>query len=96
MTQDLDRMLERLRSQPVPARLSRLEVDLARQMSRPRAVAAPPAWRSVAVSLALAAGLGIGGSAAAWNGAQAQSRAQSHDFLSGAELAPSALLTDPG
>lgn len=91
MTQDLDRMLERLSSQPVPTRLSRLEVDVARQISRPRAVAATPSWRSVAVSLALVAGLGIGGSATAWNGA----RAQSDDFLSGARLAPSALLSDP-
>jgi len=91
MMQDLDRMFERLSNQPVPARLNRLEVDLARQMSPPRAVAAALAWRSVAVSLALAAGLGIGGSAAAWNGA----RAQSHDFLSGAQLAPSTLLSNP-
>ena len=92
MTQDLDRMLERLRGQPVPARLGRLEGDVARQMIRPRAVAATPAWRSAVVSLALAAGLGIGGSAAAWTGA----RSQSHDFLSGAQLAPSALLSDSG
>jgi len=84
-------MFERLSNQPVPARLNRLEVDLARQMSPPRAVAAALAWRSVAVSLALAAGLGIGGSAAAWNGA----RAQSHDFLSGAQFAPSTLLSNP-
>lgn len=96
MTHDLDRMLERLSNQPVPARLGRLEVDLARQIGRPRVVAATPAWRSVAVSLALVAGMGIGGSAAAWNGARAQSHIQSDDFLSGARLAPSALLSDPG
>lgn len=92
MAQDLDQMLERLRSQPMLDPLSRLEFDIAGQISRPRAVAVTPAWRSVAVSLALAAGLGIGGSAAAWNGA----RSQSDDFLSGAGLAPSALLSDPG
>ena len=92
MTQDLDRMLEQLSSQPVPERLSRLEVDVARQISRPRAIAATPAWRSLAVSLALVAGLGIGGSAAAWNGG----RAQPDDFLSGARLAPSALLGNSG
>lgn len=90
MTQDVDRMLERLRGQPVPARLGRLEGDVARQMIRPRVVAVTPAWRSVVVSLALAAGLGIGGSAAAWTGAPAQS----HDFLSGAQLAPSTLLSN--
>ena len=87
--QDLDRMLERLNEQPIPERLNRLEVDLDRSMRSSNGVAATPAWRSVAVSLALAAGLGIGGSAAAWNGA----RAQPDDFLSGARLAPSALLT---
>lgn len=91
MTQDLDRMLESLSGQPMPDRLSRLEVDVGRQISRPRAVAATPAWRSVAVSLALVAGLGIGGSAAALDSA----RAHSDDFLSGAQLAPSALLSDP-
>lgn len=95
MTQDLDRMLERLSRQPVPERLSRLEVDLARRISPPRAMAATPAWRSVAISLALVAGLGIGGSAAAWNGARAQSDAKSDDFLSGARLAPAALLSGP-
>ena len=87
--QDLDRMLKRLSEQPMPERLGRLEVDLARHMRRPNGVAATPVWRSIAISLALAAGLGIGGSAAAWNGA----RDQSSDFLSGAQLAPSALLT---
>lgn len=86
--QDLDRMLERLNEQPIPERLGRLEIDLARHMRRPKDVAAAPAWRSVAIGMALAAGLGIGGSAAAWNGARDQS-----DFLSGAQLAPSALLT---
>ena len=90
MTQDLDRMFERLRGQPMPARLSRLEIDVARQIIRPRVVAATPVWRSVVVSLALAAGLGIGSSAAAWSGARSQSR----HFLSGAQLAPSALLSN--
>ena len=89
--QDLDRMIERLSDQPMPARLGRLELDVASQISRPRGVAVFPRGRSVAVSLALAVGLGIGGSAAAWSGA----RAQPHDFLSGARLAPSALLSGP-
>lgn len=87
--QELDRMLERLSRQPMPERLGRLELDLARHMRRARQVTAAPVWRSVAVSLALAAGLGIGGSAAAWNGAGNHTG----DFLSGAQLAPSALLT---
>lgn len=90
MTQDLDQMLERLSSQPMPGRLRRLELDVTRQLGRPRAVAATPAWRSAVVGLALAAGLGIGSSAAAWTGA----RIPSHDFLSGAQLAPSALLSN--
>ena len=89
--QDLDRMLEALSNQPMPARLGTLEGDVLRQINRSRSISTTPAWRSVAVSLALAAGLGIGGSAAAWNGA----RAQSDDFLSGARLAPSALLSGP-
>lgn len=92
MTHDLDRLFERLRSQAMPEQLNRLEVDLTGRMRQPRNLAITPAWRSVAVSLALAAGLGIGGSAAAGNGASAQP----HDFLSGARLAPSALLNDPG
>lgn len=90
MTRDLDGMIGRLRGQPVPERLNGLEADLARRLYRPRA-AATPAWRSAAVGLALAAGLGVGGSAAAWNGG----RGGSQDLLGGARLAPSALLTGP-
>lgn len=90
MMQDLDRMLQRLSEQPMPEKVGRLEDELARQMRRPNRTATTHAWRSVAVSLALAAGLGIGGSAAAWNGAHGQSG----DFLTGAQLAPSALLTN--
>ena len=89
MRQDLDRMIERLRSQPPPGRLGRLETDLARRMSSPRPAAATPAWRSVAVGMALVAGVGVGGSAAALNG----KRPQAHDVLNGAQLAPSTLLS---
>lgn len=89
MRQDLNRMLERLGSQKLPERLGRLETDLTRRMRPPRALAATPVWRSAAIGLALVAGVGVGGSAAALNG----NRPQAHDVLNGARLAPSTLLS---
>lgn len=90
MTQDLDRLFERLNSHAMPGRLNDLEADVARKISGLRAASAPPAWRSVAVTLALAAGLGIGGSATAWSVAGEQP----DDLLSGVRLAPSSLLAN--
>lgn len=90
MDQDLDRLLERLRGQPVPERVSHLEADVVRRIRAERpALATTPVWRTAAVGLALAAGLGVGGGAVAVG---ARNPPLGQDLVNGAGLAPSSLL----
>ncbi len=90
MTDDLDRMLERLRAQPVPDRLNRLEADVMFGIAGARSMpTASPAWRTAAVGLALAAGLGVGGTAAAIGSRSPQ---PGQGLVDGRHLAPSSLL----
>lgn len=88
MDDDLDRLLDRLRRQPAPDELRRLEADLLRRIEAARPVTTP-AWRTAAVGLALAAGLGVGGAAAAVTDGD---RRFGPELAGGARLAPSALL----
>lgn len=64
MYDDLDNLLARLAAQPAPLRLNGLEARVAQSIGKGGATLGP-AWRYAAVGLALLAGVGIGGSAAA-------------------------------
>ncbi len=86
MQDNLERRLARLATQPLPLRLNGLEVRVEWSVRRARTTPGP-IWRYAAVGLALVAGVGIGGSAAAvrqpWSVA---------DLSGGIGLAPSSLL----
>lgn len=87
MHDDLDGLLARLAAQPVPPRLNGLEARVCQ--STHKGGATPGAtWRYAAVGLALLAGVGIGGSAAA----DRQRPAAAADLLGGVGFAPSTLL----
>lgn len=87
MHHDLDGLLARLAAQPLPLRLNGLEARVGQSIRRERTTPGP-AWRFGAVGLALVAGVGIGGSAAAVR----QPPAAAADLSGGIGFAPSSLL----
>ena len=87
MQNDLDGLLAQLAAQPMPLRLGALEARVEQSIRRERTTTGP-IWRYAAVGLALVAGLGIGGSAAAVR----QPLAAAADLSGGIGLAPSSLL----
>lgn len=87
MRDDLDDLLTRLAGQPVPQRLNGLEARVGQSMYK-RGGALGLAWRYAAVGLALLAGVGMGGSAAA----DRQRPPAAADLSGGVGLAPSSLL----
>ena len=88
MHDDLDGLLARLAAQPVPPRLNGLEARVGQSIRRER-TAPGPAWRYAAVGIALAAGVGIGGTAAAVRQPRMEAAA---DLSGGIGFAPSSLL----
>ena len=87
MVDNLDIWFERLKRQPLPNRLDRLEVDVAQSLRR----AAPVqlrSWRFAATGAALALGVGAGISAASLR----DQPALAADLTAGLRLAPSSLL----
>lgn len=90
MNDDLDRLIERLRAQPLPDRLNRVEGDVLRRIRAARPTpAVVPVWRAAAVGLALAAGLGVGGAATAVG---SQTAPSASGLMDASKLAPSSLL----
>lgn len=87
MHDDLDTMFARLAKQPLPPRLNGLEAGVGRTLRRERAPVTG-SWRYAAVGLALVAGVGLGGSAAALR----KTPALAADLSGGIGLAPSSLL----
>lgn len=87
MDDELNALIARLAEQPLPRRLDGLEIGAVRSLGSARGAAAAQ-WRYAAVGLALVAGLGIGGSAAALR----HPPALAADLSGGAGLAPSSLL----
>jgi hypothetical protein len=87
MNDHLDAWFERLRQQPTPPRLDRLEVDVAQSL-RQAAPAQLRSWRFAATGVALALGLGVGTSAAALRNQPSLAA----DLTAGVRLAPSSLL----
>ncbi len=87
MHDDLEGLLARLAAQPVPLRLNGMEARVGQSIRRERTTPALP-WRYAAVGLALVAGVGIGGSAAAVR----QPPAGAADLSGGIGFAPSSLL----
>lgn len=87
MHDDLDGLFARLAAQPAPLRLNGLEARVGQSIRRERTI---PGWASryAAVGLALVAGVGIGGSAAAVR----QPPAAVADLSGGIGFAPSSLL----
>lgn len=86
MRDNLDGLLARLAAQPAPVRLSGLEARVGQSIRRERTTPGPN-WRYAAVGLALIAGVGIGGSAAA-----VRQPSVAADLSGGIGLAPSSLL----
>ena len=87
MDDDLDELLTRLTGQPLPLRLNGLEAGVRRSVREERATVTA-SWRYAAIGLALVAGVGVGGSAAALR----QRPALAADLSGGVGLAPSSLL----
>ena len=87
MNDDLDALFARLAQQPLPHRLGGLEAGVTNGLRGAGATIAAP-WRYAAVGLALVAGVGAGGSAAALR----QTPALAADLSGGIGLAPSSLL----
>jgi hypothetical protein len=88
MNDDLDGLIRRLATQPLPLRLQGLEAQVQRSLERAPRPAAGPSWRYAAVGLALVAGLGVGATAATLR----QTPLLAADLSGGARLAPSSLL----
>ena len=86
MQDDLERRLARLATQPLPLRLNGMEARVRQGFRRARTTPGP-IWRYAAVGLALVAGVGIGGSAAA-----VRQPSVAADLSGGIGLAPSSLL----
>lgn len=87
MIDDLDTSFERLRRQPIPSRLDRLEVDVALSI-RLAAPVHPRPLRFAATGVALVLGVGVGASAASLR----DQPALAADLTAGVRLAPSSLL----
>ena len=87
MNDDLDALFARLARQPLPRRLGGLEASVTNGLRGAGATIAAP-WRYAAVGLALVAGVGAGGSAAALR----ERPALAADLSGGIGLAPSSLL----
>lgn len=85
MHDDLDSLLARLAAQPASPRLNGLEARIGESIRR-ECTTPGPTWRYAAVGLALVAGVGIGGSAAA------DRQPLTADLSGGIGLAPSSLL----
>lgn len=86
MHDDLDGLLARLAGQPVPLRMNGMEARVRQGIFRKRTTEGPT-WRYAAVGLALVAGVGIGGSAAAF-----QEPPAAADLSGAIGFAPSTLL----
>lgn len=88
MNDNLDELMRRLAVQPLPPRLEGLEAQVQRSLDQARRTAARPSLRYAAIGLAMAAGLGVGATAAELR----QAPLMSADLSGGARLAPSSLL----
>jgi len=88
MNDDLDRRFALLAAQPLPGRLQGLEVQVQHRLKGGLSAGARPSWRYAAVGVALAAGLGVGATAAVLR----QEPLLATDLSGGAQLAPSSLL----